>query len=180
MNRLPRLVFALALALAGAGPALAQGPAQTPKPTPDHKKLEYYIGKWTLESDVKASPFGPAGKNTGTEEVELGPGGFFVIFHDDIKGPAPMKATGILGYDGGAKYYTYYGVDSSGNVNVGKGNVAGNAWTWNTEGKVGGKVVKGRATINITSPSSYTFKFEIADDKGAFTTIEEGKAMKAK
>jgi len=40
--------------------------------------------------------------------------------------------------------------------------------------------VKGRATINITSPSSYTFKFEIADDKGAFTTIEEGKAMKTR
>ncbi|HYR84121.1 MAG TPA: DUF1579 family protein [Terriglobia bacterium] len=181
MNRLSRLMFVLALALAGAGPAPAQAPPQAPKPSPDHKKLEYYVGRWTLESDVKASPFGPAGKNTGTEEVELGPGGFFAVFRDDVKGPAgPMKATGILGYDGGAKNYTYYGVDSNGGVNVGTGKVAGNVWTWNTESKVAGKLVKGRATASITSPSSYTFKFEIADDKGAFITIEEGKAMKTK
>jgi hypothetical protein len=180
MNRLSRLIIAAALTLAMAGPVIAQAPAQAPKPSPDHKKLEYYLGKWNLESDVKASPFGPAGKNSGIEEVELGPGGFFVIFHDDIKGPAPTKATGILGYDGGAKNYTYYGVDSSGGVNVGTGKVAGNAWTWNTESKVAGKLVKGRATANITSPSSYTYKFEIADDKGAYVTIEEGKATKAK
>ena len=180
MKSLPRVIIGVAFALAAGVPVPAQAPAQSPRPSPDHKKLEYYVGKWVLESDVKASPFGPAGKNTGTEEVELGPGGFFVIFHDDIKGPAPTKATGILGYDGGAKNYTYYGVDSSGNVNVGTGKVAGNVWTWNTESKVAGKLIKGRATISIASPSSYTYKFEIADDKGAFITIEDGKATKTK
>jgi len=122
MNRLSRLVFALALALAGAGPALAQGPAQT-------RSLRRTTRSWSIhrkvdpESDVKASPFGPAER---TPERGSGIGARrFLSFSTMTSRTGAMKATGILGYDGGAKYYPTTEVDSSGNVNVGKGNVAG-------------------------------------------------------
>lgn len=171
-------VFVFALVTA----SLAQAPASQapPKPGPEHKKLDYFVGKWTMESDVKASPFGPAGKNTGTSTVESGPGGFTIVLHDDVKTTmGPMKAVGIIGYDPTAKSYTYYGADSMGMMMSGKGTATGNTWNWTTESKMGGKTMKGKLTM-VTSPTSYTFKFEMADDKGVYSTIEEGKATKGK
>src|SRR5215831_12685695 len=30
----------------------AQAPPASPKPGPEHKKLEYFLGKWTVESEI--------------------------------------------------------------------------------------------------------------------------------
>ena len=57
---------------------LAQAPPAPPKPGPEHKKLEYFVGKWTGESEIKANAFVPAGKTVGTTTATLGPGGFYV------------------------------------------------------------------------------------------------------
>lgn len=160
--------------------SLAQAPAPAPKPGPEHKKLEYWIGTWNIEATVKASPFGPAGKTTETDRVESGLGGFFVVFNADAKSPSRnTKSVGIMGYDTGARSYTYYGVDNMGENTTGKGSVNGNIWTWQTESKMAGKTVKGRFTATTVSPASYTFKFEMADEKGAYSVIEEGKGTKA-
>ena len=43
----------------------AQAPPQ--KPGPEHKKLDYFVGKWTSTADMKASPFGPGGKMTASD-----------------------------------------------------------------------------------------------------------------
>jgi hypothetical protein len=45
---------------------------------------------------------------------------------------------------------------------------------------MGGKVIKGRYTVKVLSPTSYTFKFETASDAGDWNTVMEGKATKAK
>ena len=57
---------------------LAQAPPAPPKPGPEHKKLEYFVGKWTVESEIKANEFVPACKTVSTETCTLGPGGFYV------------------------------------------------------------------------------------------------------
>ena len=36
---------------------LAQAPPAPPKPGPEHKKLEYFVGKWTVESEIKANEY---------------------------------------------------------------------------------------------------------------------------
>ena len=46
------------------------------------------------------------------------------------------------------------------------------------EDKYAGKSVKGRTTITMSSPTQYTIKYEMADEKGGYTTIVEGKATK--
>jgi hypothetical protein len=46
------------------------------------------------------------------------------------------------------------------------------------EDKVFGRAVKGRTTITTLSPTEYTVKYEMADAKGGYTTITEGKATK--
>ena len=56
----------------------------------------------------------------------------------------------------------------------------GDTWTWQSEDKMGGKVMKERYTVNVLSPTSYAFKYEMASDSGPWNTIMEGKATKSK
>ena len=174
------LVFAGTAFVLSAVPARAQsGP---PKPGPEHKKLEYYVGKWTSESEVKANPFMPAGKYTSKDDCGLMSGGFAVMCHSEGSGPmGAMKGVGIMGYSGDAKVYTYYGVDSSGMVptTVAKGTVTGDTWVYTDESTMGGKPVKSRYTIKQATPTSYSFKWEMQGDGGTWTPLMEGKATKA-
>src|SRR5882672_10718019 len=108
---LKTLVVASLAAVCAAG--LMAEPA--PKPGPEHKKLDYFLGSWTIESESKASPFGPAGKNTGTQVGEKGPGSYSVILRSDFKTPmGPMQGVGVMSYDSHTKTYVYNGVDSMG------------------------------------------------------------------
>ena len=56
-----RIVIAVGLMmLLFAVVAQAQTPA--PKPGPEHKKMEIWVGDWTFEEEDFATPFAPAGK----------------------------------------------------------------------------------------------------------------------
>jgi len=154
---------------------LAQAPPAPPKPGPEHKKLEYFLGKWTVESEIKANEFVPAGKTVGTETCTLGPGGFYVESRSEGQLGARLA---IIAYDSHAKVYTSYYANSGGLVGTATGSVNGNTWTWMVEDKFAGEVIKGRTTITTLSPTQYTSKYEMADEKGGYTTILEGKATK--
>ena len=154
---------------------LAQAPPARPQPGPEHKKLEYFLGKWNLETETKANEYVPAGKGSVTETYTLGPGGFYV--ERRAEGQVP-RSLGIMAYDSHAKAYTSFYANSAGAVGTGTGSVNGNTWTWLTEDRLAGKAVKGRATITTTSSTQYTFKFELADAKGGYTTLSEGKGTK--
>jgi len=154
---------------------LAQAPPAPPKPGPEHKKLEYFLGKWTVENEFKANEFVRAGKGVSTETCTLGPGGFYV--ESRAEGQVPTRLA-IIGYDSDAKVYTSYYASSVGLVGVGTGTVDGNTWTWMVEDKYAGKSVKGRTTNTMLSPTEHTSKYEVADGKGGYTTILEGKAPK--
>jgi hypothetical protein len=154
---------------------LAQTPPAPPKPGPEHKKLEYFLGKWTVESEIKANEYVPAGKVVSTETGTLGPGGFYV----ESLGEGQLGTRlGIIAYDSHAKVYTSYYASSAGLVGTATGTVNENTWTWMVEDKVAGIAVKGRTTMTMLSPTQYTAKYEMADGKGGYTTLVEGKATK--
>lgn len=155
---------------------LAQAPPAPPKPGPEHKRLEYFLGKWTVESEIKANEYVPGGKTVSTETATLGPGGFYVESRAE-GGQLPTRLA-IMGYDSHAKVYTSYYASSVGLVGTATGSVNGNTWTWMVEDKFAGNAVKGRTTVTTLSPTQYTFKYEMADVKGGYTTILEGKATK--
>lgn len=155
---------------------LAQAPPAPPKPGPEHKKLEYFLGKWTVESEIKANQFVQAGKTVSTETCTLGAGGFYVVCRAE-GGQFPTRLA-ILAYDSHAKVYTSYYANSAGLVGTATGSVDGNTWTWMVEDKFAGQVIKGRTSITASSPTQYTIKYEMADEKGGYTTILEGKATK--
>ena len=154
---------------------LAQAPPAPPKPGPEHKKLEYLLGKWTVESEIKANEYVPAGKGLGTVTYILEPGGFYI--ESLAEGQIP-RTFGIIAYDSHAKAYTSFYASSAGLVGTGIGSVNGNTWTWMVEDRFAGKAVKGRTTITMLSPTESTSKYEMADGKGGYTTMVEGKATK--
>ncbi len=155
---------------------LAQAPPAPPKPGPEHKKLEYFVGKWTVESEIKGNEFVPAGKTVGTETCTLGPGGFYVESRAE-GGQLPTRLA-IMAYDSHAKVYTSYYANNVGLVGTATGSVNGNTWTWMEEDKFAGNAIKGRTTVTMSSATRYTFKYEMADEKGGYTTVVEGKATK--
>jgi hypothetical protein len=156
-------------------PSLAQAPPEGPKPGPEHKKLEYFLGTWKVENEIKPNEFVPAGKAVITQTYTLGPGGFSVEVRAEGQIPGTL---GIMAYDSHAKLYTEFYANSVGVVGTGTGTVNGNTWTWMVEDKVFGNAVKGRTTITISSASQYTGKYEMLDANGRYVTIIEGTATK--
>lgn len=163
------------------GTASAAEPAGAPQPTPEHQKLGYFVGNWKSEGVVKENPFMPAGKMTSTDRCEWFEGGFAVVCQTEGSGPmGPMKGLGIMGYSTEEKVYLYYGLDNSGMImtTVPRGKVAGPDWTYEDESVMGGTKVKSRYALTQTSPTEYTFRWQMADEKGAWVTLMEGVSRK--
>mgnify|MGYP002336517997 CR=1 FL=1 len=81
----------------GAGPG---------RPRPEHKRLGFYVGKWTVEGELKPGPMGPGGKFTSTDTCEWFDGGFAVVCRSEGRMPAgPARSIGILGYSAEEKVF---------------------------------------------------------------------------
>src|SRR5215831_852429 len=179
MHMLKRFVTGLVACLALGTIAAAQNPAK-PIPGPELKKLDYFTGNWTSTGDLKPSPFGPGGKFTGSEQNSWMPGGFFLLSHSDESSPMGTgKGLAIFGYDPEEKVYTFQAYNSRGESEHAKGILAGDTWTWTNEEKMQGKLYRGRYSMKMLSPTSYTFKFEMAPEGGNWETVMEGKATKS-
>jgi hypothetical protein len=161
----------------------APAPQTAPKPGPEHKKLGFFVGKWTSEGEMKPSPMGPGGKVTGTDDCQWFDGGFSVICRSEGKTPmGPSKSIAILSYSPEEKVYTYYGVDNSAMTmtTVPHGTIQGDTWTFADESMMGGQKVKSRVTIKEVSPSSYNFTMEVQGPDGKWMPMMESKSTKAK
>lgn len=168
-------VVCVALMLAGS--VVAQAP-MAPKPGPEIKRLQYYVGTWKSEYTLKPGPMGPGGKMSAVDKSRMMPGGFFVETRTDGKGAmGVLNGLAIMGYDAREGVYTYDAFNNFGEADHFKGVVQGDTWTWTSDGQMEGKTVKMRFTAKEVSPTMYTMKFEFAAD-GDWTTVMEGKATK--
>jgi hypothetical protein len=161
--------------------AAAVAQMDTPKPSPEHKKLDVFAGSWTLDGDLKASSMGPAGKMNETEKCEWMDGDFFLVCHADAKTTMGNGiAVSFMGYSTDDKAYTYREFNSYGEFTESKGSLDGDTWTWTGDDKMGGMVIKGKFIMKMTSPTSYDFTYEMSQDGTKWTLIMDGKATKAK
>ena len=97
--------------------------AQMPSaPGPEVKKLDYFVGTWTVEGTIAQGPWGAGGKFTSTETTEWMPGKFFVEGHSDFKMPPELggdgKAVSYMGYDTNENVYTFNEFNSQGRRRV--------------------------------------------------------------
>ncbi|HET6842071.1 MAG TPA: DUF1579 family protein [Candidatus Angelobacter sp.] len=169
------VAFALFFAITGA----AQNPPAMPKPGPELKKLEYFVGSWKTTANMKATPYGPGGPFTGLEQVSWMDGHFFLILHSHENSAMGKSSTAaVMGYDPEEKVYTYDEYNSMGEAGHSKGTVEGDTWTWTSTEKMEGKSVRGRFVMKIVSPTEYTFSYAMAPEGGDFNTVMEGKTVK--
>jgi hypothetical protein len=161
--------------------AAASAQMSLPKPGPEHKKLDYFIGHWTCDGDTKPGPMGPGGKMTLSEDNKWMEGGYFVVMHSEFKSGSMGSGTGIafLGYDADEKKYTYNEFNSMGEATYSKGTVDGDAWTWIGDMKMN-PPGRGRFSEKILSPTSYTIKFEMSSDASNWVLFMDGKCTKNK
>ena len=168
----------LAAGLILAAMAMAQA---APKPGPELKKLDVFVGNWTLDGNLKPSAMGPGGTMTENNKCDWMEGGFFLVCHTDFKtSMGDGTNVSVMGYSTDDKTYTYREFNSWGEFVDSKGSVDADTWTWLNDEKEAGKTIKGRFTMKITSPTSYNFTYEISSDGAKWTTVLDGKATKGK
>jgi hypothetical protein len=150
-----------------------------PQPAPQTKNLEYFIGSWTVNGDLKAGPMGPGGKLTGTDKWEWMAGHYFIVAHSDMQGAAGNgNSLSVMGYNADEKKYTYNEFDSMGQTELATGTFDGTTWSWTSDEHMNGQTMKGRYTAKEVSPTSYSFKFELSQDGTNWTTVMDGTATK--
>jgi hypothetical protein len=178
---LQRFILGLVVAATAQAVSAQQAPPGPPAPTAEHKRMGYFVGKWTSEGELKPGPMGPGGKMTGTDDCQWFQGGFSVVCHSDGKTPmGPMKSMGIIGYSAEEKVYTYYGTDSMGMnmTSVARGTRQGDTWTYTDESTMGGQKYKSRITLKELSPTKYTFKMEIQGPDGKWAPMMDATSTK--
>jgi hypothetical protein len=150
------------------------------KPGPEQARIGFFAGTWQYEGEAQASPMGPGGKITGTDNCQWFAGGFQLICQGDGTGPrGAMKNGSIWGFDPAQGKYTYYGYNSMGEGFFVLGTVQGKVWTWTADMPAGGgATVKIRAILTEQTPTQYSLKVESSADGTTWNTMEEGRATK--
>ncbi len=152
-----------------------------PQPAPELKNVGYFVGNWALEGDIKPGPAGPGGKMIMHDRCEWLTPESFLVCHSDFSGiMGSGSGFSVMGYNSSDKAYTYDEYTSLGATEHSTGAFEGDTWTWMGEEKMGGQVIKGRFTVKILSPASYSFKYEMSPDGTNWTNAMEGKASKEK
>lgn len=82
--------------------------------TAEHKALEYFAGRWKVESKMWTAPGAPPTESVNTNEGRMILGGRYALL--DYKGEMmgqPFEGLQISGYDNLAKAYTTFWIDNS-------------------------------------------------------------------
>jgi len=176
----PRLLTLALVVLSCASPCLAQAPQPTLTPTPEHQKMGYFAGDWKMQGTMKISSNTPGAPFTSTEHGEWVSGGFFLETHSSMHSVmGDVRGVRVLEYNPADKVYTYNAYNSLGEHQMATGHVLDNIWMWTSEAQMNGVIAKGRYTITVVSPASYTFKYETLTSTGTWSTVMEGKASRA-
>jgi hypothetical protein len=169
------MILAATLMLA----AVAMAQTEPPKPGPELKKLDVFVGSWSLDGNMKPGAMGPGGTMTESEKCEWMQGDFYLVCHSDYKSSMGNGVgLSVMGYSADDKAYTYREFNSFGEFDDSRGTVDGDTWTWTSDEKMGGATMKGRFTMKMTSATSYSFTFDMSQDGTKWSTVMDGKASK--
>ena len=174
-----RFTISICTALLLGMAASARAQTEAPKPAAELKKLDYFVGTWIAEGEIKPGPMGPGGKFTGTNRVEWMDGGFFLVTHSEFSGAMGKGTeTAYMGWDVDEKAYTYDSFNSMGEADHARGKLDGDTWTWLSETRMVTRTMTGRLTLRVRSATAYDFKFETSLDGTKWATVLEGRDTK--
>ncbi len=129
------------------------------EPSPEHRLLGIFIGKWINEGQTIASGDTPAVKILTSDVYEWMPGRFFVLHRAYGRiGGADVGGTEILSYDAASKTYQSLFFDSQGNINTDALTVNGKTWAWR------GKTHRATAVFSDDGKTQTVHHERISDD----------------
>jgi hypothetical protein len=164
--------YIVVLLMAGLPAVPSIAVAQT---SPDQKRLDVMVGKWSIEVDTKATPLSPASKASGAEECQWF-ANRHVVCRSEAKSPTgTYSQMRTLSYLPARKQYVAYTVDSLGTALVAYGQVSGDTWTFTTEQPA----FNIRLTLKIAA-GAYTALAEFAGADGKYVPLSEVKGTRAK
>jgi hypothetical protein len=100
-------------------------------PSPEHRELGVFLGRWHTTGEVAASESAPAARVDSIDTYEWYPGEFFLVHHADGKvGDNVIKSMEIMGYDPARRCYFAPFFDSTGGFGTEEIRRDGNTWTW--------------------------------------------------
>jgi hypothetical protein len=154
--------------------------AQAPKPGPEVRKLEVWVGTWNYEGDAKATPMGPATKIAGTQTGRMTMGGFALEWKGEEKGAFGAVQWGEMDtYDAAAKTYGYFGYQSDGTTWSGANTIAGSVWKATGTLTAKGVAYKTRTEATLSADGkSWAFKQELSTDGKAWMPFMDLKLTK--
>jgi len=141
--------------------------AQTAPRTSEVQRLEAFLGTWTTEGKVEASPMGPARTWTGTLKGDWAPGGFAVIRFDEEKdgSGAAQGAIFLFHFDAKAKAHRAFMVGSDGTSDLGKLSFGADSMTWEWEvSALEGKRLTLRGTLKPLSGAVREYEEAYSED----------------
>jgi hypothetical protein len=161
------------MVLATAVPMIATAQTTAAKPGPEITKLaSLLVGSWNYDGTAKANPYGPGGKVRGTDDYELGPGGFSVSHHWDEEDPfGHVTGLEIIAVDASRRLMVGSYFSSLGEVGGGTMSAAGNVYTYATTGVTWeGKTAWSRCTWTFTNPKAFKVNCDASPDGRAWST----------
>jgi hypothetical protein len=149
---------------------------EMPAMSPEVRRLSYFLGRWQLET-VTAQGQGTAGTSEKPvitiQDAEWLDGTWFLLVRR-VEGttPAGSAKLSVIGYDPRAQSYAAdFFIPPDVRLSM-TGLVTGSHWTWlSRDGQL-------RYTIQVLSPSTYTFQFARSRGAVGWQTLAEGKAVK--
>lgn len=145
------------------------------QPSPEQKKLEYFVGKWKTDVDIKATAAAPASKASGTEDCEWFANLHIVCKAESTTAAGNYRTMRVLSYVPALKAYSQYSVDSLGYAVLSVGQLQGSTWTFTTE--LPGMKLR---SIMKTGGDGYSSTSEYAGADGKFSPTGTGKASRVK
>jgi hypothetical protein len=156
--------------------------AQAPKPYPELKQLEPFVGQWSSEGEAKATPVGKAGKFSSTAAVNWILGGFFLQWQFSGKTPdGEFKGIEVDSYDPKNKIFRAQWWNDDGSLTTGTYTPRGNVIEFSGKTVTPDKQYDVRQRYTFSADGmSYTYKDEVSMDGKTWIPWYESKGTKVK
>ena len=146
---------------------------EIPAMSPEVRRLAYFLGRWQFETVADQGQGTPGKPVVSVQDYEWLEGTWFLLVRP-VEGTirAGSAKLTVIGYDPRTRSYTADFFIPPDVRTTMTGLVTGNHWTWlSGDGQL-------RNTIQVLSPTTYTFQFARSRGTVGWQTLVEGKAVK--
>lgn len=154
-----------------------QQPSESPvrEPSPEHRKLEVFVGTWRAEGQQKDGPFGPSAPIRATQTWEWLTGKLFLVLRFEGKvGDAPAACIEVTGYDSVKRSYPTHTFYNDGNSMQWRLHERGDTWIRTGALQQHGKTIEVRCTTLFNeSRDTMTARWEFSNNRSAWQTFWE-------